>query len=297
MHTKHGPSATHRQPSLYPERRMMRGKRGEAARLIPKPRNQGSNPGVRGFLASELMLPFLMLPVRSIRGRLGDRVYKTYGDKIIVTRVPCFDGYVPTAAQRERRAKLREATAYAQAVYADPATKAIYVRAAKQLGRQPFRLAVSDFLRGRPRVRLGLASKPRKSAAPANGINSKARKPREDIPIMCTPNRPVSSESTSQPEKACSETRRGLILKPGSHEKTLISSFRSPRSRFRSSWFPRRQADVRATVRISEKINAIHSPQKQKCLVRVEEASRINRVQGLDLNQRSRGCGIMTGAK
>jgi hypothetical protein len=126
--------------------------------------------------------PFAGIPLRSIRGRLGDRVYKTYGDKIIVTRVPCFVGYVPTAAQRERREKLRAATAYAQAVYSDPAAKAIYVTAAKQLGRQPFRLAVSDFLRGRPRVRLGLASKPRQSAAPANGI--KASKPREDIGLQ-----------------------------------------------------------------------------------------------------------------
>ena len=100
---------------------------------------------------------FAGIPYRAIRGRRGDRVYKTYGDKVIVTRVPCFDGYVPTAAQRERREKLRAATAYAQAVYAHPAAKAIYVAAAKQLGRQPFRLAVADFLRGRSRVMLALA--------------------------------------------------------------------------------------------------------------------------------------------
>jgi hypothetical protein len=42
----------------------------------------------------------------------------------------------------------------AQAVYADPAAKAVYVAAARQLSRPPFRLAVSDFLRGRPRVTL-----------------------------------------------------------------------------------------------------------------------------------------------
>jgi hypothetical protein len=94
------------------------------------------------------------LPVRSVRGRMGDRVFKTYGGKIVVTRVPCFDGYVPTAAQRQRREKMRAATAYAQAVYADPAARALYVAAAKALGRQPFRLAVSDFLRGRCRVKL-----------------------------------------------------------------------------------------------------------------------------------------------
>ena len=125
--------------------------------------------GIAGAPVSGLEI-FAGIPYRAIRGRLGDRVYKTYGDKVIVTRVPCFDGYVPTAAQRERREKLRAATAYAQAVYANPAAKGIYVAAAKQLGRQPFRLAVSDFLHGRPRVMLDFTSKPLQgeSAAPAD---------------------------------------------------------------------------------------------------------------------------------
>ena len=49
---------------------------------------------------------------------------------------------------------MRAATAYARAVYANPSAKAIYMAAARKLGRQPFRMAVSDFLRGRPRVTL-----------------------------------------------------------------------------------------------------------------------------------------------
>lgn len=98
--------------------------------------------------------PLRLFPCVAIRGRLGDRVYKTYGTKIITTRVPCFDGYVPTAAQRDRRDKMRAATAYVKAVYADPAAKAVYVAAARALGRRPFRLAISDFLHGRIRVTL-----------------------------------------------------------------------------------------------------------------------------------------------
>jgi hypothetical protein len=86
-------------------------------------------------------------------GRLGDKVFKTYRDKIVVTRVPRFDGYVPSAAQRDRRARMREATAYTQRVYADPAAKAFYVAIAKKLGRQLFRLAVSDFLKDHRRMR------------------------------------------------------------------------------------------------------------------------------------------------
>jgi hypothetical protein len=143
------------------------------ARQRPVRTESGFRSPVSGFDGSAVsgLELFAGIPYRAIRGRLGDRVYKTYGDKVIVTRVPCFDGYVPTAAQRKRREKLREATAYAQAVYADPAAKAIYVAAAKQLGRQPFRLAVADFLRGRPRVKLDLAAK---SPAKVSGRNSPA---------------------------------------------------------------------------------------------------------------------------
>jgi hypothetical protein len=75
----------------------------------------------------------------AIHGRIGDKILKTYRrhgrNQIVVTRVPCFDGYVPTAAQRARRARMRDATAYAKRVYADPAAKAVYVAAAKKLGR------------------------------------------------------------------------------------------------------------------------------------------------------------------
>ena len=93
----------------------------------------------------------------AIRGRVGDVVCKTYGRgrgrKIILTRVPCFDGYVPTAAQRSRRDRMREATAFAQRVHAAAAARAFYTAAAKKIGRQPFRLAISDFLRGHERLR------------------------------------------------------------------------------------------------------------------------------------------------
>lgn len=38
----------------------------------------------------------------AVRGRVGDRVYKTYGRRIFVTRVPNCAGYVPRDAQRAR---------------------------------------------------------------------------------------------------------------------------------------------------------------------------------------------------
>eukprot|EP01035_Chromulina_nebulosa_P010051 gene10051-13539_t len=65
----------------------------------------------------------------AIRGRVGDIVYKTYRDQVVTTRVPRFDGYVPSAAQRVQRDRMQAATAYARRVYADPLAKAAYVAA------------------------------------------------------------------------------------------------------------------------------------------------------------------------
>jgi hypothetical protein len=85
--------------------------------------------------------------ITAIHGRVGNVVFKTYrGNRIVMTRMPRFDGYVPTPAQRARRKRMAEATAYAQQVYADPEQKALYIAGAKKLRRQPFRLAISDHL-------------------------------------------------------------------------------------------------------------------------------------------------------
>jgi hypothetical protein len=111
-------------------------------------------PGRRGR-PSPQRPPELPLFICAIHGRVGEVVYKTYGHgkhrRFVKTRVACFEGYVPTTAQRARRDRMREATAFAQRVYSDPAAKALYVAAAHKLARQPFRLAVADYLRGHDR--------------------------------------------------------------------------------------------------------------------------------------------------
>jgi hypothetical protein len=85
----------------------------------------------------------------AIRGRIGDVVFKTCRGRIFTTRRPCFAAIPATPPQRAARERMSQAIAYAQHVYADPAAKAYYIATAKGLGRQPFRLAVSDYLCGR----------------------------------------------------------------------------------------------------------------------------------------------------
>jgi hypothetical protein len=146
----------------------------------------------------------------ALRGRIGNRVYKTYGTKIIITRVPNFEGYVPTAAQRDRRDRMRAATAFAQAVYADPAAKAVYVAAAKTLGRQPFRLAVSDFLHGRTRITPSVPCRARSQEMPADRAQGthaagiQHRGPRELIPAPTT----RTGRRTSQSDRVRPEWRQ-----------------------------------------------------------------------------------------
>jgi hypothetical protein len=126
-------------------------------------------------------------------------------------------------AQRERRDRMRAATAFAQSVYADPAAKAVYVAAAKSLGRQPFRLAVSDFLHGRTRIPPFvpcMAPSPETPADLAQGSHAadvQRRGSRELIPAP-------------QPGPAAARARRS--------RRVNITRTPSPSRRARLAWLP-----------------------------------------------------------
>ena len=76
-------------------------------RALPQSGRPGQTRGNPAHRVGALPLGFPLSGFTSIRGRVGDRVYKRYGDRIIVTRMPRFDGYEPTPAQPERREKIR----------------------------------------------------------------------------------------------------------------------------------------------------------------------------------------------
>jgi hypothetical protein len=52
-------------------------------------------------------------------------------------------------AQKESRQRYKQAIQYAHKAMTDPKIRARYEKAAKKAGRQPFRVAVSDFLQGK----------------------------------------------------------------------------------------------------------------------------------------------------
>ncbi len=83
--------------------------------------------------------------LEGVRGKVGDLVFKRYGDETIISRTPDTEGREPTEAQAATRARFRQAALYGKMVLADPAARAIYEERAEAKGVPLFSLTVADF--------------------------------------------------------------------------------------------------------------------------------------------------------
>lgn len=81
-----------------------------------------------------------------ISGRLGDVVFRKCGDRTIACRAPSRRRAPLTPRQLAHRDRFRQATFYARAVMADPASKAFYAQGAKATGKPLFSIATGDYL-------------------------------------------------------------------------------------------------------------------------------------------------------
>ena len=87
--------------------------------------------------------------IKEIRGKMGDVVFKrSPTGELIMAKRPDMSKVKWSPAQKAYRKHFKKAIAYAHEAMADPKTKKHYERIAKKAGRQPFRVAVSDFLKG-----------------------------------------------------------------------------------------------------------------------------------------------------
>ncbi len=84
--------------------------------------------------------------IESIRGRVGDFVYKTFEGQDIVTRVPDFSNRVLTDAQKAAIEKFCRAAGYGKIVMADEQAKTLYEQVAKSRHQPLFSLIMQDFL-------------------------------------------------------------------------------------------------------------------------------------------------------
>lgn len=80
-----------------------------------------------------------------LRGKLGDLiVFKRYGDRTIVSKVPDMSRVKKSEKQKVENNKFREAALYARSQMADPVAKAEYAAKIKGMQRA-YNLAIADF--------------------------------------------------------------------------------------------------------------------------------------------------------
>jgi len=86
--------------------------------------------------------------IRRMSGTMGDWTYRWWNGKQTIMKTPDMSGVKWSKAQKENRQRFKEAIAYAHKAMTEPKIRAHYQKAGKKAGRQPFRVAVSDFLAG-----------------------------------------------------------------------------------------------------------------------------------------------------
>jgi hypothetical protein len=88
-------------------------------------------------------------PVKNMSGKLGIYTYRVMYGKQTLMKTPDMSKVKWSKAQKANRQRFKKAIAYARQAMADPKFRAYYGKAAKKAGRQPFRVAISDFLAGK----------------------------------------------------------------------------------------------------------------------------------------------------
>lgn len=87
-------------------------------------------------------------PFKRIRCKIGKLSYRWMHGQQTVMKTPDMSKVKWSKAQKANRQRFAGAIRYAQQAMADPQASAQYEKLGKEAGRQPFRVAVSDFLAG-----------------------------------------------------------------------------------------------------------------------------------------------------
>jgi hypothetical protein len=82
--------------------------------------------------------------IEQVSGKMGDLVFKRYGDEVVLARMPV-NGHEPTAAQLAARERFRRAAQYGKLALAQPEVRARYQAMSEESGNPLFSLMVADF--------------------------------------------------------------------------------------------------------------------------------------------------------
>jgi len=80
-----------------------------------------------------------------VKGKVGDLVFKRYGESLVMARTSHANGREPTAAQLAVRKRFTEAALYGRLALAQPAVRQAYVAAARERGKPITSLTIADF--------------------------------------------------------------------------------------------------------------------------------------------------------
>jgi hypothetical protein len=88
--------------------------------------------------------------IKELRGALGDIVYRTSPNgTVFISKRPDMSKVKWSKAQKAHRERFKEANAYARAAMADPKVRAKYEKRAAKEHRLPYRVALSDYFKGK----------------------------------------------------------------------------------------------------------------------------------------------------
>src|ERR1044071_9700033 len=88
--------------------------------------------------------------VEEIHGTLNGLVFKkSPKGNTILTKIPDMSNVEWSQAQEDHRKRMAKANDYAHAAMADPKVRAMYEKRASKENRQPYRVAVSNYYKGK----------------------------------------------------------------------------------------------------------------------------------------------------
>ena len=87
-------------------------------------------------------------PVAGMSGKMREYTYRMMYGKPTLMKTPDMSEVEWSEAQNEQRQRFRRAIQYAKQAMLNPQARAHYEKLAKETGRIPFRLAVSDYFKG-----------------------------------------------------------------------------------------------------------------------------------------------------
>lgn len=82
----------------------------------------------------------------SLSGKIGNVIFKHYGDKTVISRYPNMSKVVKTTKQLENQYLFKAAQAYAKGILADPEKKEAFMKTLPK-GKKVYYAAISKYLK------------------------------------------------------------------------------------------------------------------------------------------------------